>query len=169
MRNLRSKACLAILCSLTLSVAIGAQKPSDSNSSQPSSPSTSNDNSTGTTTGAPKQPPCWQQAGISKDVMEQRKTLEEQAKTQIAAVCSDASLNTQQKRQKIKSIHQQTQQQLQALITADQQAALKSCQASRREANPGTAAGPHPGAGPCGETPSGSGQPPAGGAPQPKP
>ena len=170
MRNLRSKACLAILCSLTLSVAIGAQNTSDSKSQQPSSPPTSNDNSTGNTTGTPKQTPCWQQAGISKEVMEQRKTLEQQAKSQVAAVCADTSLTAQQKREKIKAIHQQTQQQVQALITTDQQAALKSCQAARKEAQTENGGGPHPGAGkgPCGDMPAGSGQPSSGASPQPK-
>ena len=174
MRKFGSKACLTILCSLMLSVVIGAQKTPGSKSSQPSSPSTSgsNGNATGTTTGAPagRQTPCWQQAGISKEAMEQRRNLEQEAKSQIAAVCSDTALTAEQKREKIKAIHQQTQQQVQGLITQQQQEALKSCQASRQGAHPGNGGGPHPGAGmgPCGEMPSGSGQPSAGTSSQPK-
>lgn len=171
MLNFRSKSCLAILCSLMLSVAIGAQTTSGG-SSQPSSPSTSGSdgNSSGSPKGAAKQPPCWQQAGISKQIMEQRKDLEQQAKSQVAAVCADTSLNAQQKREKIKAIHQQTMQQVQALITTQQQDALKSCQASRKEAQSENGGGPHPGAGkgPCGETPAGSDQPSGGTGSQPK-
>jgi hypothetical protein len=174
MLNIRSKSCLAILCSLMLSVAIGAQQTPGSGSSQPSSPSTGSDaNSSGSTTGTakgPRQPPCWQQAGISKQVMEQRKDLEQQAKSQIAAVCADTSLTAQQRREKIKAIHQQTMQQVQALITPQQQEALKSCQVARKEAQTENGGGPNPGAakGPCGETPAGSGQPSAGTGSQPK-
>lgn len=175
MLNFRSKSCLAILCSLMLSVAIGAQQTSGSASSQPSSPSTgsdsnSSDSTTGTPKGAARQTPCWQQAGISKQVMEQRKDLEQQAKSQIAAVCADTSLTAQQKHEKIKAIHQQTMQQVQALITTQQQEALKSCQVARKEAQTENGGGPNPGAGkgPCGETPAASGQPSAGTGSQPK-
>jgi hypothetical protein len=171
MLNFRSKSCLAILCALMLSVAIGAQQTPGSGSSQPSSPSTGSDsNSPGSTTGTPKQPPCWQQAGISKQVMGQRKDLEQQAKSQIAAVCADTTLTAQQRREKIKAIHQQTMQQVQALITTQQQEALKSCQVARKEAQTENGGGPTPGSGkgPCGETPAGSGQPSAGTGSQPK-
>ena len=172
MRIFGSKACLTILCSLMLSVAIGAQKTQ--RSSQPSSSSTSGSdgNSTGTTAGAPagRQTPCWQEAGISKQAMEQRRNLEQEAKSQIASVCSDTSLTAEQRHEKIKAIHQQTMQQVQGLITPQQQEALKSCQASRQAAHPGNGGGPHPGGGmgPCGEMPSGSGQPGAGTGSQPK-
>jgi hypothetical protein len=176
MLNFRSKSCLAILGSLMLSVAIGAQQTSGSGSSQPSSPSTSGSdaNSSGSTTGtakgAARQTPCWQQAGISKQVMEQRKDLEQQAKSQIAAVCADTSLTAQQRREKIKAIRQQTMQQVQALITTQQQEALKSCQVARKEAQTENGGGPNPGAGkgPCGDTPAGSDQPSAGTGSQPK-
>jgi hypothetical protein len=178
MLNFRSKSCLAILCGLMLSVAIGAQQTSGGGSSQPSqqpsqpsSPSTGSDaNSPGSTTGAPKQPPCWQQAGISKQVMEQRKDLEQQAKSQIATVCADTSLTAQQRREKIKAIRQQTMQQVQALITTQQQEALKSCQVARKEAQTENGGGPNPsaGKGPCGDMPAASGQPSAGTGSQPK-
>jgi hypothetical protein len=102
--------------------------------------------------------------------MEQRKDLEQQAKSQVAAVCADTSLTTQQKHEKIKSIRQQTMQQVQALITPQQQDALKSCQVARKEAQTENGGGPNPGAGkgPCGETPAGSGQPSGGTGTQPK-
>jgi hypothetical protein len=102
--------------------------------------------------------------------MEQRRNLEQEARSQLASVCADTSLTAEQKREKIKAIHQQTMQQVQGLITQQQQEALKSCQAARQGAPPGNGGGSHPGGGmgPCGEMPSGSGQPSPGTGSQPK-
>ncbi len=94
------------------------------------------------------QKPCWQQAGVSQSAMQQRKQVEENTRSQVESVCSDSSLTPQQKQQKIHQLHQESQQQVNGLITPQQEAALKSCRESRGE-------GPHMGAahssGPCGE------------------
>jgi hypothetical protein len=102
------------------------------------------------TTPTPKQP-CWQQAGVSQSAMQQRKQIEENTHSQVEAVCSDSSLTPQQKQQKIQQLHQAAQKEVGGLITPQQEAAIKSCRASRGE-EPHTGGG-HNG-GPCGETAS---------------
>ena len=115
--------------------------------------STTNGNSTssgnGTATGGGRSEPCWKVAGITPAAMQQRRSIEQNTKSEIASACADSSLSPQQRRQKIQQIRQQTRQQVEALITPQQQEALKACRTSRGE---GTAA-PKPagaGKGPCG-------------------
>jgi hypothetical protein len=96
--------------------------------------------------------------------MDQRRTIQENARSQVAAVCAESSLTPQQRQEKIRQIHQQTQQELNGLISPQQMEAMKSCQASRSHANPHPGGGGgHPGGGqgPCGElpTPGGSKSP----------
>jgi len=98
-----------------------------------------------------RQEPCWQEAGVSKAAMEQRRSLEQGVRSQISAVCADPSLTTQQRNEKIREIHQQVRQQVEALITPQQQEAMKACQQSREHASSGR---PHVGhvgngGGPC--------------------
>lgn len=137
---------------LMLSVsAFGQKPPKTTGGSQPASPSPSSSPSTpgGNAAGGHREP-CWEQAGVSQQVIAQRRSLEQSAKSQVEAVCADSSLNAQQRQEKIRAIHQQTQQQVQGLITPQQQEALKACQTARK----GTSTPPpHPGAakGPCGE------------------
>jgi hypothetical protein len=114
----------------------------------------------------PHQEPCWQVAGISKATMDQRRSLQESARSQVAAVCADSSLTAQQRQEKIRQIHQQTQQELNGLINPQQMEAMKTCQQSRSHANPHPGGGGHPagggGHGPCGELPApGAGKSPA--------
>ncbi|HKV78517.1 MAG TPA: hypothetical protein VJP02_10275 [Candidatus Sulfotelmatobacter sp.] len=120
----------------------------------------------------PHQQPCWEAAGISKSAMEQRRAIQQRARSEVDAVCADSSLSPQQRQQKIRQIHQSAKQQLDALVSPQQMEALKSCQISRSHggAHPG---GRHPtvggGHGPCGELPSRSAPKPApGGKPEPE-
>ena len=96
------------------------------------------------------QKPCWQQAGVSQSAMQQRKQVEENTRGQVESVCSDSSLTPQQKQQKIHQLHQEAQQQVNGLITPQQEAALKSCRESRGE-GPHVHVGAAHGGGPCGE------------------
>jgi len=114
-----------------------------------------------------KQPPCWEVAGVPKSAIEERRAIQQRIHSEVEAVCADSSLTQQQRQQKIREIHEQAKQQLDALVTPEQQQALKSCQASRNHG------GTHPGAahpsvganhGPCGELPSKTGP-----APNPSP
>jgi hypothetical protein len=98
--------------------------------------------------------PCWQVAGISKAAMQKRRTLALQTRQEVEAVCANASLTAAQKQQRIREIHQQERQQMQALITPQQEEALRAC---RQERGGGVhAGGGHiggHGAGPCGSLP----------------
>ena len=100
------------------------------------------------------QEPCWQQVGISKDVIDQRKAVELDTHSQVQAVCADSSLNDQQKKEKIHEIHQESKQKLAGLMTEQQQQDLQSCQKERAANHPapgGTQPGmQHGGGGPCG-------------------
>lgn len=119
----------------------------------------------------PRQPPCWEVAGISKSAMEQRRAVQERTRSEVEAVCSDPSLSQQERQQKIRQIREQAKQELDALITPQQMQELKSCQMSRNHG------GGHPGVGhpstglhgPCGELPSKSSPTPSpGDKPEPE-
>jgi Spy/CpxP family protein refolding chaperone len=102
---------------------------------------------------APHQAPCWQQVGISKNAIDQRRSVEQNTRAQVEAVCADSSLTPQQKHARIKDIRQQARAQIESIISPQQQQELKACNAER---NPGRiAAGgpkpPEPALGPCGE------------------
>ena len=114
--------------------------------------------STGTTT-HPRKEPCWEVAGISKANMEQRHALAKQARAEVESVCANSSLTLQQKREEIRTIHEREKQQANALVTPQQEEALKACQESRGHGGGhgghGGFGGGH-GGGPCGEMPSAS-------------
>ena len=103
------------------------------------------------TTKPPRLEPCWEVAGVSKSAMQQRRTVARQARHEVEAVCSNSSLSIQQKRQQIQRIHLQERQQIEAIITPAQQAAMRSCREGRGGGHSG---GGHVGGGhggPCGE------------------
>jgi TolA-binding protein len=103
--------------------------------------------------------PCWEVAGISKSAIAERRRIEQETRSQVQSVCNDASLNEQQKREKIREVRQQSHQQIEALINPQQQEALTACQKERAAARGGSAGhssgGIHHGGGPCGEIGSG--------------
>lgn len=115
----------------------------------------------------PRQEPCWQVAGISKTAMEQRHSIEQSVHSQVEAVCADSSLTQQQRQQKIRQIHEQAKQQMDALVTPQQMQELRSCQQARNHGGGAHLGGGHAaggGHGPCGEMPAspGTGQIPPG-------
>ncbi len=145
----------AVFVALAVNVSLLGQRTRSAASPQPATPTpvTSTNSTGGVSTGPTsggRREPCWEQAGISQQAIAQRRSLEQSARTQIHAVCSDASLTPQQRREKIRGIREQTQQQVQGLFTPQQLEALKACQASRRS---GASAPPRIGGrrGPCGE------------------
>ena len=108
-----------------------------------------------------KQEPCWQQVGISKDVIDQRDAIQQDTHSQVQSVCADTSLTPQQKNQKIREIHQEAKQKMSGLISEEQQQQLEACRKGRAESSPVTAGVKHSGAGPCGAMGSaGGGQTP---------
>ena len=117
----------------------------------------------------PRQEPCWQVAGISKSAMAERRAIQQRTRSEVEAVCAESSLTPQQRQQRIRQIHEQAKQQLDALVSPAQMQELKSCQMSRNHG--GGHGGGHPGIGgghgPCGELPAKGGpKPPAGGKPE---
>ena len=103
------------------------------------------------TTKRPRLEPCWEVAGVSKSAIQERRAVAQQARQQVEVVCANSSLSIQQKRQQIQRIHRQERQQMEAIITPAQEAAIRSCQAGR---NGGHSGGGHVGGGhggPCGE------------------
>jgi hypothetical protein len=105
----------------------------------------------------PRREPCWEVAGISKAAMKQRQTLARQARQEIESVCANGSLSLAQKRERIREIREQEKRQTEALITPQQQEALRACQHERGggHGGGGHGGGGH-GAGPCGEMPGSS-------------
>jgi hypothetical protein len=102
----------------------------------------------------PHQEPCWQEAGISKSVMQERRNLEQSTRAEIQSICANSSLTPQQRREQIRAIHERTRQQVEALVSPQQRDALKACQQARSGAHPG-AGGFHGGGGGRGEGPCG--------------
>lgn len=171
-KTLVSTTAALVLVSLASLTAFSQASPSQVAQGQPA-PANPSAATVGGTRPAPHQAPCWQQAGISKSVMDQRRTIEDGARSEVEAVCTDSSLTPQQKQVKVKEIRQQARTQVEALIPAQQMQELKACNTQRGAAHP--VPRPHPaGTGPCGESagspvsrPIGPASPP--GDPDPKP
>ena len=103
----------------------------------------------------PRQIPCWEEAGISKAAIEQRRQIEQSTRTQVEAVCAESGLSMQQKHEKIRGIRQRARQEMESLITPQQQEALKACQQERSKGgHPGIGGHGGGGTGPCGEMPT---------------
>lgn len=96
------------------------------------------------------QPTCWKQAGMTADMVNKRWKLEDDGKVQIAHVCKDTSLNSQQKHDRIEQINADTDQAIAKLVPAKELAAYKSCQEAWDKAHPKPATTKE--LGPCGGT-----------------
>lgn len=107
-----------------------------------------------TTTNPNRKEPCWQVAGVSRSVIQQRQALQRQARQEIEAVCSNPSLSIPQKRERIHEIRQQEHAQVEGLISPQQQEAIRACQESRggHLGGGGRISGGHV-SGPCGTIP----------------
>jgi hypothetical protein len=86
------------------------------------------------------QEACWKQAGISKNTMEQRKTIVSGAQARIRSVESDATLTAPQQKQQARQIRMTARQQLEKLITPEQQESLRQCRRERGEERHGAGA-----------------------------
>ncbi len=95
-------------------------------------------------------PPCWKQAGMTPDMVNQRWKIEDQQKLNIAAVCTDASTSPQQKHDKIEQIHANTAQAVAKVIPSDTLAKFNKCQADLVKSRPASASKKE--LGPCGGT-----------------
>jgi hypothetical protein len=108
----------------------------------------------------PRQEPCWQVAGISRAAMQERQAIARETRAEVQSVCTDSSLNPQQKRTKIREIRQAAKQKQEALVTPQQLEALQSCQRQRALNRPPSGGMHAPGIGPCGEVFTPSAKPP---------
>ena len=101
----------------------------------------------------PRVEPCWEVAGVAKSAIEQRRTITQQARQEVEAVCANSSLSIRQKRQQIQQIHQRERQEIDAIISPAQREAMRACQEQRGHG--GGHVGGGRGGGPCGEMPVG--------------
>lgn len=93
-------------------------------------------------------PPCWRQAGMTPDMVNQRWHIEEQQKMQIAQACTEPSTSAQQKQEKIQQIHADTDRAIAKLIPAKELVAFNKCQAALDQRRPKPAGQKE--LGPCG-------------------
>lgn len=93
-------------------------------------------------------PPCWKQAGMTPDMVNQRWKLEDQQKVKVAQVCSEPSTSAQQKHDKIDQIHAETDRSMAQLIPTKELIVFNKCQADLDQRHP-KAAG-QKALGPCG-------------------
>ena len=77
----------------------------------------------------PRQTPCWRVAGIAPAAVNQRWQIEDNAKGKISTLCSDPSLTPEKKRERIRQINEQTDQEIAKIIPAKQLEVFKTCQA----------------------------------------
>ena len=82
------------------------------------------------------QSPCWKQAGMTPDMVNQRWKLEDQQKGRIAQVCTEPSTSAQQKHDKIEQIHADTDRALAQLIPVTELKAFNKCQAEMDQRRP---------------------------------
>ena len=95
------------------------------------------------------EPPCFKQAGVSDDTWKQIMGIHKTTHQQVVSICENSSLSTQQKRDQIRQAREQTEQQVQGLLTPQQQNAVKQCRKERRGGRGGMR-GMHRGGGdPC--------------------
>ncbi len=88
-----------------------------------------------------KPEPCWEEAGISKGVIEQRKSIQENTRSQIQAVCSEPNLSEQQKHEKIREIRQAAHDKVNAMISPAERQKLEACHRGRGNHTGGMQAG----------------------------
>ncbi len=117
----------------------------DASSSVSGSPAGAVDESSTPATAVPEgQEACWKQAGLTKDVVEQRKSIVSGAKAQIRSIESDTTLSPAQQKQQIRQIRVNARQQAGKLMTPEQQEALRRCRQERIEARQNSTAGSTP-------------------------
>ena len=72
-------------------------------------------------------PPCLRQAGVSASTLEQLRSIAENARLEVVNACLDESLNAEQRRQQLESIHVRAHQKMEELVTPAQRRAFVAC------------------------------------------
>jgi hypothetical protein len=141
--KLRKYTCLVF----AVAIVIGASGPPRLSAQAPRPAPLGRVGGTATKPTAPKQQSCAEQAGISKAVIDERRSIQENRRAEVEAVCMQSGLSEQQKMQQIREINQATQQKLAGMVTPAQEQDLKACNKARATSHPAGGA-PHTG-GPC--------------------
>ena len=98
------------------------QTPADSTQPQPTTPPPRS---------AHRPTRCWQQAGISPAAMNQRWKIQDNAKGRINAVCTDPTLTPEKKRDRIRQINQETEQEIAKIVPSKELETFKACEAEQ--------------------------------------
>jgi hypothetical protein len=72
-------------------------------------------------------PPCLRQAGVSMSTYEQLRSIAENARLEVVNACLNDSLNAQQRRQQLESIHVSAHQKMEGLVTPAERRAFVAC------------------------------------------
>jgi len=80
---------------------------------------------------AGRQQPCWEQAGLSRSILQEHRQIQQNMRRQVMATCSDPALSQEQRVLKIREIQEQTRKELAGLMTPEQEQALNNCRAQR--------------------------------------
>jgi Spy/CpxP family protein refolding chaperone len=75
---------------------------------------------------------CFQKAGVPDSVWQQVHAIRQNTSQQVVAICQNASLTPDQRRQQIKQVHALAKRQIDALLTPQQLAGIKSCREEHR-------------------------------------
>ena len=106
---------LLIFASMALAASVSAQDaPADNSAPSP----------------APRRggiPPCLRQAGVSMSTYEQLRSIAENARLEVVNACLNDSLNAQQRRQQLESIHVSAHQKMEGLVTPAERRAFVAC------------------------------------------
>ena len=78
------------------------------------------------------EPPCFKQAGVSEGTWQKIRDIHKTTHQQVVGICENSSLSAQQKRDQVRQAFQQTERQVQGLLTPQQQDALKQCRQEPR-------------------------------------
>jgi hypothetical protein len=149
---------LGLLLLTFCSLGIAQSTPVDANSGKASQPEAQSAEPTSDVgvqqDGAVRAPrrarptPCWRQAGLTPEMVNQRWKLEDEKKSKIAAVCTGPSTSAQQKHDKIEQIQVETDQAIARLIPTKERKTFDQCKAELERSKP------HPAGqkelGPCG-------------------
>jgi hypothetical protein len=80
-----------------------------------------------------KHQPCWEQVGVSKSALDQRRQIGQNLHSQVEGVKNNSSLNQQQKQEQIRQIREQAHAKMNDLVSPDKMQALKSCREQRKD------------------------------------
>jgi len=113
---------LLIFASIALAASVSAQDAPAGNSAPPPP--------------APRRggiPPCLRQAGVSVATFEQLRSIAENARLEVVNACLNDSLNVEQRRQQLESIHVSAHQKMEELVTPAQRRSFVACRQRRGE------------------------------------